>query len=166
MLTVAEVQEVLARPKLLAAEMAWTMRRGKLTFAWIEARIPVQFTDEPEISGELYVMCQWKKKGNVAPEQWKYALFCRDERVYAIDVQPAGRHTNDKAGKGRPLYLERIGGIHEHTWSKEGYGYAEPINVPLDQPEVIWRMFLHRANISLDGDGEFFHPDNNQPELL
>lgn len=85
-------------------------------------------------------------------------------RIYAIDVQPAGGHTNDKAGKGRPLYMKTIGGIHEHTWSDDGqrYGYAEPIEVPLDRPEIIWKIFLKRAGID---PAEFFHPDNNQPEL-
>lgn len=61
-----------------------------------------------------------------------------------------------------PLYQQDIDGIHEHTWSDEGTGYAEPINVPLDKPEVIWRMFLKRMKI---GTVDFFHPDQNEPEL-
>jgi hypothetical protein len=163
LLSFDESQAVVARGKLLVADMAWTSKRGKISFGWIEGRIPVQYADDPEVSSELYVVCQWKKRGTFAAEQWKFALFRGTDRIYAIDVQPDGGHTNDKAGRGRPLHMERIGGVHEHTWSKEGYGYAEPIDLPLDQPEVIWKKFLKRAGIA---PGDFFHPDNNEPELI
>jgi hypothetical protein len=161
--TVAEAQEVVARQKSLVANMAWTTRRGKVDWAWFEARILLRYSEEVEVAEQLWVMCQWRKKGITIPEHWKFALFYREQRIYAIDVQPTSIHENDKAGKGHPLYLQEIDGIHEHTWSAEGYGYAEPISVPLKQPEVIWRMFLKRANIDV---GDFHHPDNDEPELI
>lgn len=162
--TLQEAQDVLSRQKFFVSDMVWTGRRGKITFQWVECRIPLQFGDEAEVREGFFVMCQWKKRGRSVPEQWKFAVMFNNERIYAIDVQPASGHTNNKAGKGRPLYMQEISGIHEHTWSGDGpgYGYAEPIEVPLDHPEVIWRVFLKRAGIE---PGEFFHPDNNQPEL-
>lgn len=160
--TLSEVQSVLSRQKFLTSDMVWSTRRGKLEWQWHEARIPLQFADEAEVREGFYVMCQWKRQCRSIPEQWKFAVFFNNERIYAIDVQLASMHTNDKAGRGRPLHLQDIGGIHEHTWSNEGYGYAEPIDVPVDKQEVIWKIFLRRAGIS---EADFFHPDNNQPEL-
>jgi len=43
--TLAEAQEVIARQKSLVADMAWTSKRGKVDFEWVEARMPLQFSD-------------------------------------------------------------------------------------------------------------------------
>ncbi|MBA3774795.1 MAG: hypothetical protein H0X13_20525 [Ramlibacter sp.] len=145
--------------------MKWTTKRGKIEWAWFESRMLVQFSDEVEVAEQLYVLCQWRKKGQVAGEHWKFAVFYQDKRIYAFDIQPGAYHFNDKAGKGRPMYGQGIDGEHEHTWSADGdgYGYAEPLQVQLSTPEINWLVFLKRANI---GSTDFFHPDNNEPELI
>jgi hypothetical protein len=164
LVSLAEAQDVLSRQKVLASDMVWASKRGKIDFQWIEARIALQFLDEFEVAEQLVVICQWRKKGRTIPEHWTFGLLYRDERIYAIDVQPTSIHENDKAGKGKPYYLKEIDGIHEHIWTEEArYGYAEPINVPIERPDVVWKMFCKRANII---PSDFDHPDNGQPELL
>lgn len=159
--SVAEAQEVLSRPKVLASDMLWPLRRGKLEFGWVEAKLLVQFSDEMVVAEDFVVSCQWRKQGRKIPEHWCFSVLYQGDRIYAIDVQPEGKHMNS-AGKGRPFYKQWINGVHEHFWTDEGYGYAEPIDVPLGQPEIVWRIFLSRANIFL---ADFFHPDENEPEL-
>lgn len=160
--TLAEAEEVLAREKVLNTDMQWTTTRGKMKFQWYQSRIILLYSDEVAIPEGLYVHCQWQRRMKSIPERWNFSVMYEDQRIYGIDVQPSSPHRND-AGKGRPLYKKVIDGTHEHTWSEEGYGYAEPINVPRNQPEIIWQMFLKRANIA---PGDFFHPDDNEPELL
>lgn len=160
--TLAEAQEVLGREKVLHTDMRWSAQRGKMQFQWVQSRIILEYADDMALPEDLYVHCQWQKRVKSIPERWTFSVMHNGCRIYAIDVNPVSRHGNYKAGKGRRLYGQEIDGVHEHTWSKEGYGYAEPIELPLDRPDIIWQIFLKHANI---GRGDFFHPDHNQPEL-
>jgi hypothetical protein len=162
-ITLAEAQQVLARDKVLVDEMVWgNNKRGSPEFGFIESKMLLRFADEVEVAEALWVSFQWRKKGLKMPEHWICSVIYQRARIYAIDVQPHTKHYNS-VGKGRPGYKEWIGGIHEHLWDDEQYGYAVPIEMPLDQPEVIWKKFLKRAKIY---PGDFYHPDENQPELL
>lgn len=156
-LSLDEVLDMMRRPKSLAIDMVWSGKH----LGWIQARMPLQFDDESAIQEQSYVYCQWRPKVSEKSESWGFNLIYRGGRAYAIHIQPDSLHEN-KAGKGRPLFGQVISGIHEHTWSSDGDGYAEPIAVPLDKPEVVWKMFLRRACIN---HGDFFHPDDNQPSL-
>lgn len=160
--TLTEAQSVLSRYKFLATDMLWTSKRAGLNGGWLSTRMSVQFADEFEVSDEVYLMCQWREKAKAVPEFWTFSLFFKDARIYAIDVQPTHLHQN-KVGKGRRFWGQEVGGIHEHLWSDDGYGYAEPIEIQLSRPDVIWRMFLKRANFQ---DCDFSHPDQNQPGLV
>lgn len=162
MVTLVEATTVISRPKVLVTDMVWRAKTGKLVLDWVEAKLLLQFADEYEVPQRLYALCQWRKKQGLLSEHWTFSLFFRDERIYALDMQPDKRHDNDKAGKGRPCFMQSIYGSHEHTFSAEGYGYAEQIDLPEKEPEIIWEMFLKRAGI---GAGDFYHPDDNQPEL-
>ncbi|WP_156404451.1 hypothetical protein [Curvibacter sp. PAE-UM] len=121
----------------------------------------VQLDQEAEVREQFFVECQWRKRGNKVPEHWVFNLIYQGNRIYALHAQPTSKHSN-QVGRGRSYFEMEIDGVHEHVWVEEGDGYAEPIQVPLDQPEVIWKIFLKRANI---GEHDFFHPDDNQPEL-
>lgn len=163
MLTLQEAQEIIAAPKFLVKEMAWLNKRGKINFSWVSFRTGVQLHSEAAAHEDFYVEGQWRPRGRAIPENWTFNLIYQGSRIYALHVQPTGRHPNDPGiGKGRPFYNQELDGIHEHIWVEEGDGYAEPISVPLDKPDVIWKMFLHRANID---PGAFYHPDDNQPEM-
>lgn len=159
--TLAEANEVMAREKVLNADLRWTTNKGKMQFQWFQSRTILLYSDEVAVPEDLYVHCQWFRRVKSIPERWNFSLFFEGERIYAIDVQPMSPHPN-KVGKGRLLHKQTISGTHEHTWSQEGYGYAEPISVPLDRPEIMWKMFLKRANIA---PRDFYHPDDNEPEL-
>lgn len=161
MLSLGEVQAIMARPKSLVSDMAWTYRHGKQTFSWLCSRMAVQFDDDVAVPEQFYVIAQWRKKNISIPEHWVFNLLYKGNRIYALHVQPTSIHEN-LVGKGRPAYKQEIGGLHEHTWSEEGDGYAEPIDLPLNKPEIVWKQFLKRAKIS---GGDFYHPDANQPEL-
>lgn len=162
MVTLVEATTVIARPKVLVTDMNWKAKVGKLDLDWVEAKLILQFADEYQVPQRLYALCQWRKKQRHIPEHWTFSLFYLDCRIYALDMQPDKRHDNVSAGKGRPCYTDVIYGSHEHTWSKEGYGYAEKIDLPEKEPEIIWNMFLKRTGIA---KGDFHHPDDNQPEL-
>ena len=160
--TLAEAQQVVDRYKVLATDMAWTSKRGKKEWGWLSARLALQFADEFIVSDEVWVVCQWREQNKSIPEHWTFSLFYKEERIYAIDIQPTSIHENWKAGKGRPYWGHVLDGVHEHLWDDAGYGYAEPIELPLGRPDIVWAKFLRRANI---GPADFVYPDQNQPGL-
>lgn len=93
----------------------------------------------------------------VLPEIFNAALCVGPHRILAID-SASTPHTN-KVGIGRPLYKHRlVGRSHVHTWSEEGYGYAEPIDLESDCIEALMAEFLPRANLVLTGG--FIHPQS------
>ncbi len=156
LITVADAQTAITRRKQLVAPMAWAKKLNHVEPVWYEFRSALEFEDDPTETPEgLLIVCQWKRKDGVKPENWTFGLLYGGVRIYAIDVQPLTHHTN-KLGKGRPFHRQRISGNHEHTWSEEGYGYAEPFTLtPLDGSRA-WNEFLYRAGIS---DDPFVHPD-------
>lgn len=157
LLTVAEVNAVIARPKILVATMAWVKKLNREQTSWREFLSAVQFMDDQtEAPEQLLVRCSWRPKVGVMPESWTFALWLQGERVYATDFQPMVNHRN-KVGVGRPYYNKVVRGMHEHTWSGEGYGYVEPLSLAAVPPGVeAWKMFTQRAGIVGSG---FVHPD-------
>lgn len=157
MITVADAQHIIIRKKQLVATMGWAKKLNHTEPVWYEYRSALEFVDDPTQTPEsLLIVCQWKQRDGPRPENWNFGLFHGGGRIYAIDVQPLTHHTN-KVGKGRPFYLQRIRGNHEHTWSEEGYGYAEPfMPASIDGPTA-WKEFLARAGIV---GAPFVHPDD------
>lgn len=166
MLTVAEVQTVIKRQKQLVAPMAWAKKLNHTEPVWFEYRSALEFEDDPTETPEgLFIVCQWKRKEGSKPENWTFGLLYRNLRIYAIDVQPLASHKHE-AGKGKPFHRLLIRGNHEHTWSEEGYGYAEPVNFLSTDGAAVWSEFQARAGIV---EAPFVHPDkainNGQQEL-
>lgn len=160
-LTLNEVQDLISRKKSLVSDMVWSHKRAKMDFQWLTCRMAIQFDDEAAMREQFYVEAQWRKKCKDIPEHWTFNLLFQTYRIYALHVQPTTSHTNS-VGKGLKFYNEVIGGIHQHIWVSDGDGYAEPISVQLDRPDIMWLMFLRRANIN---PIDFSHPDQNEPEL-
>ena len=136
--------------------MAWVKKLNHSDPVWYEYRCALDYIDDPTETPEgLMVVCQWKRKDGLKPETWNCGLFFNGGRIYGIDSNELQRHTN-KAGAGRPYFRRTIDGIHEHTWSEEGYGYVEPLAlVPVDG-SAVWKAFVARAGIA---DPGFVHPD-------
>lgn len=155
-ITVAEVDQLLATPKIVVREMAWVQRLSKHDPQWYE------FVSALNMNGVvqegLQLRCLWKSRVSSSPPKFNFAVFVDADRVYAIDVGPHSRHKNDKAGRGRTYWQQRIDGHQEHLWSSEGYGYAEPLTLnEMDDIVTAWAVFSARAKISLSGN--FVHPD-------
>lgn len=106
--------------------MNWRERLSKKDPQWWE------YVSAVEVNGvvleDAEFRAQWRPSNGAAQEKYNCAFLFHGLRVYAVDFEPDGQHTN-KAGKGRPYYGQRIGpGTHEHSWSDDGEGYAEPMN--------------------------------------
>ena len=128
--TVVDAHKVITRQKHLVTRMGWAKKLNQTEPVWYEFRSALAFEDDPTETPEgLCIVCQWKRREGVKPENWTFSLLFSGCRIYAIDVQPLSYHTN-KVGKGRPCHHLRIRGNHEHTWSEEGYGYAESFTLP------------------------------------
>ncbi len=162
MLSVAFSEEIIARPKIMVAAMSWVKKLGRDQGNWLEFTSALQYaSDTLETPEGLLVRGQWRPTVGARPANYGFNFFIGVDRVYAIDVQPAARHKNT-FGVGRPLHGQLISGTHEHTWSSDGHGYAEPVTV-LDI-EGAWGMFAKRANII---GAEFVLPeDARQGSLL
>ena len=155
-ISIAVAQQVVARAKTVVAPMAWAKKLNHTAPVWYEYRSALEYVDDPTETPEgLSIVGQWKCKDGLKPENWTFGLFFEGVRVYAVDVQLLSYHTN-KVGQGRPFFCRSIHGIHEHTWSEEGYGYAEPFALNPVEGRAAWTEFLARASIS---DSPFVHPD-------
>lgn len=65
-------------------------------------------------------------------DKYNCALLFKGLRVYAVDFDPDGQHTN-KVGIGRPWYKKRFGpGAHEHTCQTMAKAIANP-STPLSR---------------------------------
>lgn len=107
---------------------------------------------------------QWRGAKGASRDKYNCALLFRGLRVYAVDFDPDGQHTN-KAGEGRPWYRKRFGpGTHEHTWSDDGEGYAEPIEPDFASFNSLFEYFCQRAKLNVPGG--FVAPPAIQMSLL
>ena len=161
MVTLAEADDVISRPKFLVHDMIWKGKHNKVNIDWLESRMLVQFSDEFEVPEQLLVICKWKKRYGKRSEIWTFSLLYQNERIYALDFQPDSSHKNN-VGVGRKMYQSLFYGTHEHKYSEEGYGYAEPISLDPNKPGAMWEIFLSRAGID---KVVFNHPDRGEPEL-
>ena len=161
MLTVADVAVFLSTPKRAVSGIEW--RPGLLK------RTDVQWWDWDcaiELDGVVpegtRIILQWRPTVGAASAKYGCGLLFRNDRVYAIDFDPEALHTN-KVGLGRAQYRQRFGpGTHEHTWSEEGYGYAEPIQDFSDFAQL-FEYFCTKTSLQVEGG--FRRPPSQQLSL-
>lgn len=125
MIARTEIDTFLAAEKRAVAPMNWREKLSRRDPQWWE------FVSAIEVDGvvaeNVQFVVQWRPGTGAAGDKYNCGLLYWGERIYAVDFDPDGLHSNN-VGKGRELYRRRIGpGTHEHTWSEDGYGYAEPI---------------------------------------
>jgi hypothetical protein len=102
------------------------------------------------LEGARFLM-QWRPGSGAAQAKYNCGLLFRRKRVYAVDYDPDGQHTNS-VGKGRPFYKKRIGpGTHEHTWSEDGIGYAEPIDPNFSGLDALFQFFCVKTHLTVVG---------------
>jgi hypothetical protein len=161
LLTPAEAQAIIDIPKLTVRPMEWIAKKSASNPQWMEFVSVCRI--ENEIREDLFFRTQFRAaKTQVIGDStiefdaiFNAAITAGGERIFAIDAD-ATQHTN-KIGVGRPLYKKALQGrYHMHTWSDEGYGYAEPIDDDLNDIELLVNYFLPRANLTLING--FVHP--------
>ena len=162
-LAVHEAESIIAVAKSTVRPMEWFPKRTLSNPQWIEFFSACRV--ENEIREDVMFRAQYRAKkiipmGSaelILPEIFNAALFAGPFRILAVDAESTS-HTN-KTGIGRPLHKKRLDGrSHIHTWSEDGYGYAEPINLESDCIEALITEFLPRANLALTGG--FIHPQS------
>jgi hypothetical protein len=156
--SLATVSAFIANKKKLVRAMSWAMKPNRKDGGWYEFKSAVADAKTGVIFENVYVSAQWRPALGHRPAVFNLNLLLDTERVYAIDIQPLDMHKNN-VGVGRPYYKKHISGIHEHTWSNDGYGYAEPISsIDTNNQRGFWELFLNKANI--EPNGNFVHPDS------
>lgn len=160
MLTVDESDLFLTAPKRAVSALDWRPGLTRKDVQWWNWDCAIE-TNGTVPEGARIIL-QYRPAVGAALAKYSCGLLYRTERVYAIDFNPDGQHTN-KVGLGRPYYGKRIGpGTHEHTWSEDGEGYAEPIQ---DFAEFAL-MFAHFCTkTTLHVEGGFKPPPSQQLSL-
>lgn len=141
-----EVDRVMRVLKLAIAAPDWVPGIAKSSGQWLK------WTSALEVDGEipegLHLVFQYRFPYGAAPEKLNLSLLHKGERIYGIDYDPFTRHTNT-AGRDRPYYGQRLeAATHEHTWSVDGYGYAEPLDMPI---EGLIDRFCCKAHVGIEG---------------
>ncbi len=150
------VAALIQRPKMLVSPMRWRPRLSRHEPQWLEFATAVEA--DGEVLEGVKVRFQWRPDVEVQPEKFNVSLFMADSRVYALDVDSAGRHLN-KLGlaPGHPYENKRISGVHAHIWTMNGYGYAEPLAQQMGYtPELLWIEFCRQIAIT---PGVYIAPD-------
>lgn len=161
MLTLAEINFFLSAKKSAISVIDWRPGISKKEAHWWKWDSAIEVGGV--VSEGTRIILQWRPAAGAALEKYSCGLLYQTERVYALDFEPDGQHTN-KAGKGRPYFGQRIGpGTHEHTWSDDGDGYAEPISYFKDF-EALFTHFCAKTNLEVVGG--YRPPPWHQPELI
>lgn len=157
MVTVAEATQFLTVPKRAVLAMDWRPGLSKRDVQWWKWDTALLVNGSvPEATR---VVLQWRPAVGAAASKMNLSLLYREQRVYGVDFDELTRHTN-KIGKGRPFYRKMIDSpAHEHTWSEEGYGYAEPLDPSPTSPAELFVVFCSKINLTLDGG---FRPPPSQ----
>ena len=162
MTTRDEIDAFMAAAKNTVAPMNWREKLAKKDPQWWE------YVSAVEIDGvvveDVQFIVQWRLGVGASGDKYNCGLLYWSERIYAVDFDPDGQHTN-KVGKGRALYGKRIGpGTHVHTWSEDGYGYAEPISPDFPDFSALFNYFCQKANLTVESG--FKSPPSIQLNLL
>jgi|GEM_PF-4452423 len=99
--------------------------------------------------------CRYRPAVNEKPEVTNLSLLVGADRVYAVDYGKWYGHKNNKGGRGRPYWGEKFTGSHQHFWSDDGGGYAEPLSDPADA-QAAWNLLLRLGNFN--ANFPFVHP--------
>lgn len=162
MTTKAEIDVFMTAKKNTMVVMDWREKLTKKDPQWWE------FVSAVRVDGvvveDVQFIAQWRPGMGAASDKYNCALLYRSDRVYAVDFDLDGQHTN-KVGKGRALYRKQLGpGTHEHTWSEDGYGYAEPIWPDFCRFSDLFDYFCQKANLTVENG--FKQPPSIQLNLL
>lgn len=125
-LTYDQAIAFLAAEKRAQRRLEWQTRPSKPVGQWYEAVSPIEVGGV--VPQQTRLILSWRAPAGARLEKLGFVILFMAERVYGVDFDPDGQHTN-KIGVERPYFRKRIGpGTHVHTPSRDGLsGYAEPI---------------------------------------
>lgn len=150
MLSCSEVNHFLSLPKQAVSNMDWRpgiQSKKEVRYWKWDCAIEVQGS----IPESARIVLAWRPSVGAASEKINCTLLYRTKRIYAVDFDPDGRHTN-RIGIGRKYYRVTIGpGTHEHFWTEEGDGYAEPIEPDFANLALLFDYFCKYVNLNVDG---------------
>ncbi len=157
-----DINSFFAAEKYAVAVMNWREKQSKKDPQWWEYVTALEVGGIVIEDAELRI--QWRGAKGASSDKYNCGLIYRGLRVYAVDFDPDGQHTN-KVGKGRPWFGKRFGpGTHEHSWSDDGAGYAEPIEPDFGSLKALFEFFCQRAKLKiLNG---YVSPPSVQMSLL
>lgn len=160
MLTVADVDTFLNAQKMAVSAIDWRAGIPKNDVQWWDWDCAIETSGA--VPEGARIILHWRLAVGAASVKYNCGLLYRNQRVYAVDFGPDKQHTN-KVGLGRPYYGRRIGpGTHEHTWSEDGGGYAEPIQDFADFAHL-FEYFCTKATLQVQGG--FRRPPSQQLPL-
>nr|WP_314363468.1 hypothetical protein [uncultured Achromobacter sp.] len=170
LITVDEVQEILAEPKETVKPISWIPKPAANNIQWMEFASPCKVKGDARddvIFRVTYRGARTVVHGQATiflTEAFCASLFVGPHRVFGVDTDDSF-HTS-LVGEGRPHFRKPIADrSHEHIWVDEGEGYAEPIVPALHTIGALMQYFLPRANLTLVGG--FAHPlKGRQIELI
>jgi len=170
LITVDEVQEILAEPKETVKPIAWAPKPAASNPQWLGFACACRVKGEVRedvIFRATYRGARTAVHGQATiflAEAFCASLFVGPHRVFGVDTDDSF-HTS-LVGEGRPQYRKPLADrSHEHIWVDEGEGYAEPIVPALQNIGALMQYFLPRANLTLTGG--FAHPlKGRQIELI
>lgn len=158
----SEIDAFLAAEKKAVSPMNWREKLSRKDPQWWE------FVSAVEVNGvvveDAQMIVQWRPAKGAAQDKYNCAFLFRGLRVYAVDVDADGQHTN-KVGKGRSWFGKKIGpGTHEHTWSEDGEGYVEPIEPSFVSLMALFEYFCRHAKVNVNSG--FVPPPSIQLPLI
>lgn len=170
LITVDEVQEILAESKETVKPIAWIPKPAVSDLQWMEFASPCRIKGEVRedvIFRAAYRGARTAVHGQATiflAEAFCASLFVGPHRVYGVDTDDSF-HTS-LVGEGRPQFRKPLTDrSHEHIWVDDGEGYAEPVAPDLHTIGALMQYFLPRANLTLTGG--FAHPlKGRQIELI
>lgn len=151
------IQDIVKRPyKLVTRQFSWQIEASGHTPQSYVFESSVQIGHQ--VMEGVVVRARYRgekliHKGQASfaiPESFSCALFVGDDRVFALDTNPAQSHTN-KVGEGLPHFGQTIRApTHRHIWIG-CYGYVEPVEPPLLDVLELLKTFEKELNLTFQG---------------
>lgn len=160
-LTYQQAVQFNAESKRSIRRLEWQPRPLKRSGQWYEAVSPLEV--DGVIHQETRLVLAWRGAVGARLQKYSFTVLYLAERVYGLDFDPDGQHTN-KVGIGRPYFMKRIGpGTHMHTPSQDSVsGYADPMQ---DFASLEEMFNFGRTACRLDVPGGFVPPPPEQMRL-
>lgn len=143
--TYNEAVEMLAKKKdWAAASFDWKSKDKNRLPPSFECRFVLRA--QSAIIEDLFLMLRHKASSIPGvPDCFNAAMFYRQQRILALDVNGSRRHRN-RVGRGKEYFGQSIGHPHIHLPVPESLdGYAEPVDTKDIQGQ--WETFLRVGGI-------------------